>query len=174
MRPRIALCSSRADQFTVGRGAAVWGKRRIAGQFFRLASRSTVLAACVSVFGRAAEPGAVPTVSTNTLPVLTTAQQVRLLPPNEARLGRPVRLRGVITSHEPQNYLTFIQDETAGTYVGVDRATDRSSGLAVGQFVEVEGKTSPGKLAPFVEGNGTNKVKATVLGRAPAPTPIQL
>jgi len=106
--------------------------------------------------------------------VLTTAQQVRLLPPDEARLGRPVRLRGVITYHEPDQYLTFVQDDTAGAYVGVDRDSERSSGLEVGQLVEVTGKTSPGRLAPFVEGCGTNKVAVTILGRSPAPRPVEL
>lgn len=108
------------------------------------------------------------------LPLITTVEQLRRLSPEEAARGMPVRLRGVITYHEPSNYLTFIQDKTAGAYVGVDRGTDRSSGLKVGQWVEVEGVTSPGKFAPFVEGRGLASVKSRVIGHSEPPDPVQI
>ena len=111
---------------------------------------------------------------TNTLPLLTTAEQVRRLPLAEAAKRYPVRLRGVITYHEPSHYLTYLQDETSAAYVGVDRGAERSAGLEKGQFVEVEGVTSPGKFAPFVEGINGHKVKVRILGRAPLPAPVEL
>ncbi len=115
-----------------------------------------------------------PLAGSNSLPRLTSARAVRLLAPNEAAKGYPVLLRGVVTYHEPARYLTFIQDDTGGTYVAVDSGADRSSGLETGQLIEIQGITVPGRFAPSVAGLNGGKVKATVLGRAPPPPAVEL
>ena len=55
-------------------------------------------------------------VSAASLPTLTSAEQVRGLTPDQAALGYPVRIRGVVTDDVPAPDF-FIQDSTAGIYV---------------------------------------------------------
>ncbi len=81
------------------------------------------------------------------LPTLTSADQVRRLSPDQAGLGYPVRIHGVITDDVPAPDF-FIQDSTAGIYV-------EGSHIPVfphllGNVVEVEGITGPGKFAPVI------------------------
>ena len=54
--------------------------------------------------------------TTASLPLLTHADQVRHLSADEAALGYPVRIRGVITDDVPSPDF-FVQDSTAGIYV---------------------------------------------------------
>jgi len=81
------------------------------------------------------------------LPVLTRAGQIRSLSPEQASLGYPVRLRGVITMDAPTPDF-FVQDATAGIYVEGNAALKYPHTL--GQEVEVEGVTGPGKFAPVI------------------------
>ena len=81
------------------------------------------------------------------LPVLTHASQVRSMTPEQAALGYPVRVRGVITMDAPAPDF-FIQDSTAGIFVEGSRAP--AFVHALGQIVEVEGVTGPGKFAPVI------------------------
>jgi len=113
-------------------------------------------------------------VSESRLPLLTTAQQVRQLTPEEAQRGYPVKLSGVITFHHGPWYLTYVQDDTAGIYVAADVAGFPSLGLAAGQRVEIEGISVRGKFAPFVHGRGGSNVIARVLGLAPLPVAVPL
>ncbi len=95
------------------------------------------------------------------LPLLTRADQVRKLTPDQAALGYRVRVRGVITDAVPSPDF-FVQDSTAGVYVEGSR-----SGHFIhhfGDLIEVEGVTGPGKFAPVIQ-----EVKSRVLGRAPLP-----
>ena len=50
------------------------------------------------------------------LPILTHADQIRRLSPEQASLGYPVLVRGVITMDAPAPDF-FVQDATAGIYV---------------------------------------------------------
>ncbi len=111
----------------------------------------------VTLLGAAlAEPGA-------GVPTLTHADQVRRLAPAEARLGYPVRIRGVITGDVPApDY--FVQDGTAGIFVEGDHSAHFRHVL--GDRVEVLGVTGPGRFAPVVREQDFH-----VLGRAPLPTP---
>jgi signal transduction histidine kinase len=81
------------------------------------------------------------------LPVLTSVDQVRRLTPDKAQLGYPVRIRGVITDDIPRPDF-FVQDETAGVYV--EGSSSPSASHALGDFVEVEGVTGPGRFAPVI------------------------
>jgi len=79
--------------------------------------------------------------------LLTSADQVRRLSPEQAALGYPVRIRGVITDDVPAPDF-FIQDSTAGIYVEGSHIPVFSHLL--GDVVEVEGITGPGKFAPVI------------------------
>jgi signal transduction histidine kinase len=86
--------------------------------------------------------------------VITRADQIRRLSPEEAAQGRPVRIRGVVTMDAPAPDF-FVQDSTAGIYVEGNSISKYPHVL--GQLVEVEGITGPGKFAPVVR-EGTLRV----------------
>jgi hypothetical protein len=50
-------------------------------------------------------------------PVLTRIAEVRELSPKKLVRNPPVRLRGMVTYHDPAWSLLFIQDESAGIFV---------------------------------------------------------
>jgi signal transduction histidine kinase len=95
------------------------------------------------------------------LPVLTSVDQIRRLTPDKAQLGYPVRIRGVITDDIPRPNF-FVQDETAGIYVEGSRSLGAPHVL--GDFVEVEGVTGPGRFAPVIR-----EQRLRILGRKPLP-----
>jgi signal transduction histidine kinase len=78
---------------------------------------------------------------------LIHADQVRQLSPEQAGEGLPVRIRGVITGDVPAPDF-FVQDSTAGIYVEGSHAPIFEHRL--GEVVEVEGITGPGKFAPVI------------------------
>src|ERR1051325_7499118 len=98
---------------------------------------------------------------TGTLPTLTHAHQIRRLSPAQASQRYPVRIRGVITMGAPAPDF-FVQDATAGIYVE-GNASPRYS-HALGEFVEVEGVTGPGKFAPVIR-----EAKLRILGNGKLP-----
>jgi len=79
--------------------------------------------------------------------VITRADQVRGLTPEEAAQSRPVRIRGVVTMDAPAPDF-FVQDSTAGIYVEGNSVLKYPHVL--GELVEVEGITGPGKFAPVI------------------------
>lgn len=95
------------------------------------------------------------------LPVLTHADQIRHLSADEAALGYPVRIRGVITDDVPSPDF-FVQDTTAGIYVEGSVVTKFQHHW--GDLVEVEGVTGPGKFAPVIR-----EQRFRVLGRTKLP-----
>lgn len=95
------------------------------------------------------------------LPVLTHTEQVRQLRPEQAALGYPVRVRGVVTDDVPSPDF-FVQDSTAGVYVEGARSTPFAHHF--GDLVEVEGVTGPGKFAPVIV-----EKKSRIIGRATLP-----
>jgi PAS domain S-box-containing protein len=96
------------------------------------------------------------------LPLLTQAAQIRKLTAEQARLGYPVELRGVITFYAPDFGLTFMQDASAGIFLNVSGPAPEAH---PGDLVEVEGVTGRGEFAPVVD-----EPKIRVVGRAPLPT----
>ena len=99
--------------------------------------------------------------ATRPLPVLTSAEQVRRLSPEEAALGYPVRIRGVITDDVPTPDF-FVQDATAGIYVEGSLAPKFAHHW--GDQVELQGITGPGKFAPVVR-----ELKTRVVGKGTLP-----
>ena len=94
--------------------------------------------------------------------VLTRAGQVRQLSAEQAALGYPVRVRGVITGDAPSPDF-FVQDSTAGIYVEGSQSPTFAHHL--GDLVEVEGVTGPGQFAPVIR-----EQKLVVLGKGRLPT----
>jgi len=93
---------------------------------------------------------------------LHTAAEVRGLTVDQAKLQNPVKLRGVVTFFDEKLFSRFIQDDTAGIYLG----GSNEPALESGQLVEVDGTASPGEYAPVII-----PVHIRVLGKAPLPVP---
>ncbi len=107
--------------------------------------------------------------SPSPLPVLTTVAQVKPLSEDQARLGYPIRLRAVVTYHNPVAGNTFAQDATGGIYLVFRR--DGQPAVHAGDLVEIEGRSRPGNFAPVVVVTGIH-----VVGRQafPHPAPIDM
>ena len=103
----------------------------------------------------------------SSLPVLTTVAQVKLLSEDQARLGYPIRLRAVVTYHNPVAGNTFAQDSTGGIYLVFRR--DAQPAVRAGDLVEVEGGSRPGNFAPVVVVTGIRAI-----GRQPLPKPARI
>lgn len=95
------------------------------------------------------------------LPTLTNADQIRHLTPEQAAQGYPVRIRGVVTMDAPAPDF-FVQDATAGIYAE-GNASPRYPHV-LGQLIEVEGITGPGRFAPVIR-----EQKVRVLGKGVLP-----
>ena len=95
------------------------------------------------------------------LPVLTTAAQIRKLAPDEARLGYPVQLHGVITVNLSTWGVTFFHDDTGSIYIENHQGAARA-----GDLVEVRGVTAPSNFAPIVD-----NPQVSVVGKASLPSP---
>jgi signal transduction histidine kinase len=122
---------------------------------FGLVTTSVLLAHALSITV-SAQPTRKP------LPVLTHAEQIRGLTPEQAALGYPVRVRGVITMDAPAPDF-FIQDATAGIYA--EGSVSPRYAHLLGRWVEVEGVTGPGKFAPVIR-----EQRLRVLGKGVLPT----
>ena len=99
---------------------------------------------------------------------LQTAQQVRQLTPEQTASHYPVRLRGVVTFFDPNQYFQFVQDETAGIYFSLDNLSG-SPPLAIGQLVELEGEANPGEYAPVI---APRRIQILGTGTFPAAKPV--
>ena len=135
---------------------------RSVGQRFEQGLRLLAVSAFVAVALGAAAQGQLPPAA-KSLPILTHADQVRRLSPEEAALGYPVLIRGVITMDAPAPDF-FVQDATAGIYV--EGSVSPKYLHLLSQFVEVEGVTGPGKFAPVIR-----ETKFRVLGEGVLPKP---
>ena len=108
------------------------------------------------------------------LPILTRAEQIRRLTPEQAARGYPVHIHAVVTYYTPARpkpwgqgeYIEpdlFVQDSTAGIWVDVPRT---ASTLRAGQFVDLEGVTEAPDFAPQI-----GHPHYQVIGEAQLPTP---
>jgi signal transduction histidine kinase len=105
------------------------------------------------------------TGATVSLPVLTTAEQIRQLKPDEAARARPVRLRGIITARRVMPAEGILQDHTSAVYVRFHLPDSQQP--TVGSCYELTGVTAPGGFATLVVAD-----KAIDLGTAQFPTPL--
>jgi PAS domain S-box-containing protein len=97
------------------------------------------------------------------VPTLTHVEQIRRMTIEEAGRGYPVRLRAVITYYNWDTSDLFIQDSTAGIWVDPGQT---KLALHSGEFVEVEGFSGVGDLAPEID-----HAHFRSLGEAPMPKP---
>ena len=96
------------------------------------------------------------------LPILTTIRQVHVLTPEQAAMGYPIRIQGVVTYYDPHWHHFFVQDSTAGIY-----SENRDQGdLRIGQRVRIEGTSAPGGYAPIIA-----QPHIQILGIGPLPKP---
>ena len=100
------------------------------------------------------------------LPVLTRAEQVRSLAPEQAKLGYPVRLHAVVTYYNGQTPDLFVQDSSAGIWV---ESANSIQPVRAGDLIELEGITAPGEFAPVVD-----KPRVKILRRVSLPEPKQV
>lgn len=103
---------------------------------------------------------------------LASARQVRALSAEEVAGQPPVRMRGVITFHEPETGITFVQDDTAGVAISAGTPSRLPAELQVGSRVEVEGAVARGSFAPVVSGRDGAPPAVAVLGFAAMPAPL--
>ena len=96
---------------------------------------------------------------------LTSAVAVKSVPNEDAARGYPVRLRGVVTGFETNRVSFFLQDETAALFVFPGSG---SPPIAVGDLVEILGRTDRGGYAPVVVAREVRQ-----LGPGRLPTPIR-
>src|SRR5262249_54342217 len=96
-------------------------------------------------------------------PTLTHAEDIRRLTPEEAAKGYPVLIRGVITMDAPTPDF-FVQDKTAGIYVEGNNSSRYPHVL--GEVVEIEGVTGPGKFAPVIREHKSRVVGHDLLPQA--------
>jgi len=135
------------------------GARSLGARFVQVLDLAAgpVVVACVLCVGLRAQVD----TSAKVLPTLTHADQIRRLSPEQAALGYPVVVQGVITMDAPAPDF-IVQDATAGIYVE-GNASPRYPHL-LSQFVEIEGVTGPGRFAPVIR-----EKKLRVLGPGELP-----
>ena len=95
---------------------------------------------------------------------LTTGQEVHALKPEQADAKYPTRLRGIVTSTDPNGGM--VQDATRGVYVRGLKSKDASGEVRVGDDVEVQGTTARGTFAPMID---CSSVRRLGLGCLPEP-----
>ena len=92
---------------------------------------------------------------------LHSAAALRALSPEEAGQPMRVKLRGVVTFFDEGLFSRFLQDVSAGIYL---QYSTNVPPLAAGQWVEVEGTSSPGEYAPILVPE-----RVRLVGQAPLP-----
>jgi signal transduction histidine kinase len=108
---------------------------------------------------------AIPTAANTNLSELTRVIQVRNLSVSEAVRGHPVRVTGVLTYNDPVGSNQFIQDDSGGIFVALQRKKFEAL-PKVRQMVEILGFSGPGDYAPVIEAE-----QVRVLGESPFPRP---
>ena len=98
-----------------------------------------------------------------TLPVLTTAEQVHQLNAEELKRGYPVKLRGVVTSLMPRGAVV-LQDATRGLFVSIGKPIL----LHVGDYCDVDGTAKPGEFSPYIAAS-----RVELVGTSELPTPVK-
>lgn len=103
---------------------------------------------------------------------LRSTDGVRRLPLPEASLARPVKLRGVVTYHDAEHGILFLQDAAGGISVRLNG--HGAVGFETGDFVEIQGTTGVGDFAPMVLSDGRNGGGLRKLGSGEFPIPVSL
>jgi PAS domain S-box-containing protein len=103
------------------------------------------------------------------LPTLTTALAAHSLPTDQAKLGYPVRLHGVVTYYDPYTSpkvgAYFICDSTGCIVVLVPPLPILP--IRAGTVVDMSGVSAPGNYAPILEGSDLKVVGQSALPKSP-------
>jgi signal transduction histidine kinase len=122
---------------------------------------ATLALCAVSLTTRAEEVAAAP---------LTSIQEIRKLPVEQAKSGLPVRIRGVVTFSKPSIGTLFIHDGTSGIFI--DQEFDETEPHPrSGDRVEVTGVTGEGMFAPVIRGDDASSAKIVILEHGALPEP---
>ena len=113
---------------------------------------SLLLGLLTATLGIAAEP--------TPAPALVNARQIRELSPGRADSRLAAELNGVLTLVDHPRYMCFLQDETGGVFLELERELE----LHAGQRIRASGTTRAGRLTPFLQ-----VTQLTVLGDGPLP-----
>lgn len=97
--------------------------------------------------------------------ILSTAEQIRRLQPEEARKPFRAIIRGVVTMATPNSLV--LQDGTGGVFV-MYMAPESVNQPRPGDMWEIEGNTDPGDFSPVIRAD-----RAVCLGSAALPEPIR-
>ncbi|MCS7089850.1 MAG: ATP-binding protein [Verrucomicrobiota bacterium] len=92
-------------------------------------------------------------------------QEIRALTPEQAATRRAVSVEAVVTYHDPNWRVLFIQQGDSGIFVNCGSPPDR---LEPGDRVRVEGVTGPGGYAPIID-----QARVTRLGQGGLPEPVR-
>jgi len=98
--------------------------------------------------------------------ILTSVSQVRQLSAAQARLGAPVRIKGILTYFDGISSYCFVHDFTGGIRVGL---APGQTPPAIGWRVEVNGLASSGGPAPAII-----EARVSALGPDALPAPISI
>lgn len=126
-----------------------------------------LLAACLLLqagVSPAQEPVPVHPVPVAEAGTLTRVLDIRTLAPDVAETGVPVHVRAVVGFIESSGTV-FIQDDTAGTHLRMPLR--KGPRVAVGDRLEVRGKTFPGLYIP-----GIQEVELSITGHGPPPVAV--
>lgn len=103
----------------------------------------------------------------NGLPVLRTIAEITRLTPEEAKLGYPVELSGmVVTFSKPEIATLFIHDGSQGIFVSRPLLPG-DTGPVQGDHVDVSGFTEPGNFAASIKGKDREGAVVRVTGHGP-------
>lgn len=103
----------------------------------------------------------------NGLPVLRTIAEITRLTPEEAKLGYPVELSGmVVTFSKPEIATLFIHDGSHGIFVSRPLLPG-DTGPVQGDHVDVSGFTEPGNFAASIKGKDREGAVVRVTGHGP-------
>ena len=97
---------------------------------------------------------------------LTSTKQIHALDAEQAKLGYPVRIEGVVTYYDPEQRFFFVQDQSGGIFA----IGQEEQNLSAGERVRVEGVTAPGDFAPSITKLRVEKLGAGELPVAQPPT----
>jgi two-component sensor histidine kinase len=151
-------------------GGQLCGRRRKGEGTLRSAELWSRFAAVLILMGVVGGGAQIASASDHDPPILTRIKAIRDLAPEEAALGRRVRIRGTITHlKEPAPAGIIIHDGEAGQFVLYDAnhlSAHPEIDLRRGDLVEVQGVTIQGGFAPDVVPQ-----RITKLGRSSFPEP---
>jgi signal transduction histidine kinase len=105
---------------------------------------------------------------------LVNARQIRTLAPAKNEQPPSARVQGVVTFHEPETGITYVQDDTGGIALAAGKPSQLAANVRAGMRVDVQGVAAQGSFAPVLAGRAGKPPAVTVLGPAAMPAPLSV